>query len=259
MEYTKEGRKIGDRSQFLGFPIDLLTLSQAAELIASDAHPGSKTVITANAATLSMASHDENLKAALRSASLVVADGMSVVWGARLRGIPVPDRVAGIDLMTALLRRPENKRLSIYLLGATLEIVTKLKEDIASQYPGIRVVGFRDGYFKLTEQDSVIADIAATHPQVLFIGMPSPFKEAWAESNRDRLGAGWIIGVGGSFDVLAGVIRRAPKIVQRAGLEWAWRLAMEPRRLWRRYLHYNTQFLQLLLMDALQSTVRRLR
>jgi N-acetylglucosaminyldiphosphoundecaprenol N-acetyl-beta-D-mannosaminyltransferase len=199
--------------------------------------------MTANASHLCMMQHDAALRAACDAADLVVADGMSVVWALRAAGINVPERVAGVDLMVKLLECGGAEGLRVYFLGAKPEVVTKLSRDCAARYPGLVVAGYRDGYFTAADQAAIAEEIRAAKPHMLFVGMPSPFKETWVEEYRGRLNVPVIIGVGGSFDVLAGFVERAPAIMQRLGLEWAWRLMMEPRKLWKRYLTTNTEFI----------------
>lgn len=202
----------------------------------------SHTVITANASHLCMMQQDGELRNACRSGDLIVADGMSVVWALRAAGTPVPERVAGVDLMDRLLEAGGKRGLRAYFLGAKPEVVSTLAEKCELRYPGLVVSGWRDGYFSVAEHDRIIDNIRESAPHMLFVGMPSPFKENWSEKHRQRLNVPVIMGVGGSFDVLAGFIKRAPNFVQSMGMEWAWRLGMEPRKLWKRYLTLNSEF-----------------
>jgi N-acetylglucosaminyldiphosphoundecaprenol N-acetyl-beta-D-mannosaminyltransferase len=133
----------------------------------------------------------------------------------------------------------------VYFLGAKPEVVNALAERVARDHPGIVVAGKRDGYFTPADHDAIVEEIRRAEPHMLFIGMPSPFKETFAEEHRARLDVPVVIGVGGSFDVLAGFIARAPHAVQKLGMEWFWRLAMEPRKLFMRYLKTNSEFLWL--------------
>jgi N-acetylglucosaminyldiphosphoundecaprenol N-acetyl-beta-D-mannosaminyltransferase len=203
------------------------------------------TVITLNAAILCLMRRDPVLRAACRNGDLVLPDGMSVVWTSRLAGIPCPERVAGVDLMVRMLEAASEHRLSIYLLGARSGVVAELARRCARDYPGLVVAGFRDGYFGPEQYEQVVEHIRQTAPHMLFVGMPSPFKETWTERYRAELDVPVIMGVGGTFDVLAGYVRRAPRALQSVGMEWAWRLAMEPRRMWKRYLVGNSEYLWL--------------
>jgi N-acetylglucosaminyldiphosphoundecaprenol N-acetyl-beta-D-mannosaminyltransferase len=210
------------------------------------------TVITVNAAILCMMRRDQELRNACRSGDLIVPDGMSVVWTSRLAGIPLPERVTGADLMPRLLEAASEHRLSVYFLGARPAVVDQLVRRCARDYPGLIVAGSRDGYFGPAEHEDVIGHVREAAAHMLFVGMPSPFKETWSERHREALGVPVIMGVGGTFDVLAGYVRRAPRLLQSWGLEWSWRLAMEPRRMWRRYLATNAEYLWLAAGEVLR-------
>jgi N-acetylglucosaminyldiphosphoundecaprenol N-acetyl-beta-D-mannosaminyltransferase len=205
----------------------------------------SHTVITANASHLCMMRRDPELALACQAAHLTVADGMSVVWALRASGQPIPERVAGVDLMARLLVAAGQHRLRVYFLGARREVIAALVERTLAQHPGIEIPGFRDGYFGPDDHLDIVEEIRASGAHMLFVGMPSPFKETWCERHRQRLNVPVILGVGGSFDVLGGFIMRAPRWARSLGLEWFWRLLMEPRKLWKRYLTTNSEFIWL--------------
>ena len=236
-----------ERSELLGLCFDPVTMEAAVArcLDLCRAPRASHMVITANASHLCMMRRDAELARACRAGDLVVADGMSVVWALQALGRPVPQRIAGVDLMAHLLAAAADHRLRVYFLGARREVVTALVERSRVQHPGLEIAGFRDGYFGQDDHLSIVEDIRASGAHMLFVGMPSPFKETWCERHRQRLEVPVIMGVGGSFDVLAGFIKRAPRWVQSLGLEWFWRLLMEPRKLWKRYLTTNSEFIWL--------------
>jgi len=200
-----------------------------------------------NAAKVVNAAGDPAFRTLLNSFDLICADGMSVVWSARLLGLPRMERVAGIDLMQALLERAESRGYGVYFLGATDEVLQEMMGKLMRRFPRLRVAGHRNGYFDPSSHEEVCAGIAASGADLLFVGMPTPAKESFLMHNRHRLGVSFAMGVGGTFDVLAGKVRRAPRVLQRAGLEWAFRLAQEPGRLWKRYLFSNGQFLAMVL------------
>jgi N-acetylglucosaminyldiphosphoundecaprenol N-acetyl-beta-D-mannosaminyltransferase len=209
-------------------------------------------LITINAAVLVMMRKDAALAAACRAGALIVPDGMSVLWASRLVGRPLRARVAGVDLMAHLLETAAARALSVFFLGATEEVVQKLAALCESRYPGLVVAGYRNGYFKESDYLEVIKQIRRSGADILFVGMPTPFKEVWCEQHREALGVPVIMGVGGSFDVLTGLIRRAPLWMQNAGLEWFWRLLMEPRKMWKRYFVTNSIFIALSLIETMR-------
>jgi N-acetylglucosaminyldiphosphoundecaprenol N-acetyl-beta-D-mannosaminyltransferase len=182
-----------------------------------------------------------------------------VVWTLKASGQPTPERVAGVDLMARLLAAAETHQLRVYFLGAKREVVRALVERCRAQFSGLEIAGFRDGYFGPSDYLRIVEDIRASQADMLFVGMPSPFKEIWCERYRERLQVPVIMGVGGSFDVLAGFVKRAPPWVQSLGMEWLWRLMMEPRRLWRRYLTSNSEFVWLAGREVIARRLRRAR
>jgi N-acetylglucosaminyldiphosphoundecaprenol N-acetyl-beta-D-mannosaminyltransferase len=206
-----------------------------------------------------MIRRDQELALACRASNLIVADGMSVVWALRASGQTIPERVAGVDLMARLLAVAGEHRLRVYFLGAKREVVSTLVERIRAQHPGLEIAGFRDGYFGPDEHLRIVEEIRASEADMLFVGMPSPFKETWCERYRQRLEVPVIVGVGGSFDVLAGFIKRAPRWLQSLGMEWFWRLLMEPRKLWKRYLTTNSEFSWLASREIIARRRGRLR
>jgi exopolysaccharide biosynthesis WecB/TagA/CpsF family protein len=234
-----------EKADLLGLSFDALTMDTAVArcLDLCRAPRASHTVITANASHLCMMRRDPELARACRAGDLILADGMSVVWSLRASGRRVPERVTGVDLLARLLAAAGQHRLRVYFLGARGEVLKTLVERARAQNPGIEIAGFHDGYFGADEHLSLIEEIRASRADMLFVGMPTPFKETWCERHRERLNVPLIVGVGGSFDVLAGFIKRAPVWVQSLGMEWFWRLLMEPRKLWKRYLTNNSEFI----------------
>lgn len=199
-----------------------------------------------NAAKVVSARDDRRLAHVLDSADLVTADGQALVWASRLLGTPLPERVAGIDLMHRLLELAEVEGFRVFFLGAREDVLGRAVENIRRSHPRLAVAGSHHGYFDDSENDSVCAAVNAVRPDVLFVAMSSPRKEYWVEDCGARLDVPLIVGVGGALDVVAGDVARAPEWMQRAGLEWLFRLLQEPRRLWRRYLVTNTRFVSLL-------------
>lgn len=246
------------RSELLGLEFERAGMSPlVARLLAWCRGPRqSHIVVTANASHLCMMRRDSELRHACQAADMAVPDGMSVVWALRILGRPVTERVAGIDLMTRLLDAGSAGSaggLAVYFLGARPAVVRAVVEDCRRRYPGLVIAGARDGYFTPADHDAIVEDIRASGAHLLLVGMPTPFKDVFCQRHRERLQVPVIIGVGGSFDVLAGVIARAPVVVQALGLEWAWRLMMEPRKLWKRYLTTNSEFIWLVLREYVRG------
>jgi len=190
---------------------------------------------------------DAEIKKIIQQADMVSADGYSVVRACRWLKKKDIDRVTGIDTMMALLKEAEELELTVYFLGTKEAILNKLLEVLKQQYPKLKIAGAQHGYFE--DEQEVVKEIADCQPQMLFIGMTSPYKEAFVNKYKKELNANLIMGVGGSFDVLAGEISRAPAWMQRNGLEWLHRFMKEPQRLYKRYIFENVYFIYLLVQE----------
>jgi N-acetylglucosaminyldiphosphoundecaprenol N-acetyl-beta-D-mannosaminyltransferase len=205
-----------------------------------------------NASKIVAIQTDAEMRRSIEDAELVVADGQSVVWAARLLGTPLPTRVAGIDLMHRTFELAERRGYSVYILGARQEVLEGAVARLAEAHPRLRIAGYRNGYFDESEDPEVAAAIRASGADVLFVAISSPRKEYFLGRHGPGLGVPYVMGVGGAIDVVAGFTRRAPAWIQRIGLEWAFRLAQEPRRLFKRYLVTNVHFIALVLREALR-------
>jgi N-acetylglucosaminyldiphosphoundecaprenol N-acetyl-beta-D-mannosaminyltransferase len=210
-----------------------------------------------NAAKLVSMRSDWHLRRIIADCELVTADGQSVVWASRLLGRALPGRVAGIDLMEQLFELAEREGYRIFILGARSDVLDKALEELRSRHPRLVVAGHRDGYFDDSESEAVAAQVRESSTDILFVAMSSPKKEYWLGRHGRELGVPLVMGVGGSIDVLAGLTRRAPLLMQRLGLEWLFRLLQEPRRLLRRYLVTNTQFMLLVARELVRRLARR--
>jgi N-acetylglucosaminyldiphosphoundecaprenol N-acetyl-beta-D-mannosaminyltransferase len=217
----------------LGIPVDALGWDEALDLVTGwllrrqgpAAH-----VVTANPEMIVRAHGDARLRHVLRAAELVVPDGTGVVWAARVLGRPVPGRIAGIDLTTALLGRAAESGRQVFFLGAEPGIAEQAAARLRERLPQLRIAGWHHGYFSQDRNGDVIERINASGADLLLVAMGVPRQELWIADNRDRLNVKVAIGVGGAFDVFAGKVRRAPAWLQRLGLEWAYRVIKEPRR-----------------------------
>jgi len=237
----------------VGVPIHAMTMEQVLSSVdVAIRHRSRLRIGVVNAAKIVNMRRDTVLRDAVLSSDLILADGMSVVWAGRILNSPLPERVAGIDLMLAMLQRGHERGYRLYCLGARDEVLDRVIQRIAVDYPNVAVVGRHHGYFGVEDAPKVAAGIATVRPDILLVAMTSPKKEEFLARWADDLEVPVCHGVGGSFEVLAGSVRRAPVRWQRLGLEWLFRVLQEPRRLWRRYLITNTLFCALVAREFLR-------
>lgn len=201
--------------------------------------------VVVNASKVNLMEADQKLAEIVNACPLINADGASIVWAAKKLGVPLKERVTGIDLFQRLVKVADQKGYGVYLFGAKEEVVTKVKEIFEERYPNIRIVGYRNGYFTEADEPQIVADMAASGADMMFVAFSSPKKEYWVRKYLDEMGIPFVMGVGGSFDVVAGVTDRAPKWMQNHGLEWFYRFIQEPGRLWKRYIVGNVKFVAL--------------
>lgn len=248
----------GSRAVVLGCTIDRLdmprTVDRCEELIAARDFAQH---VSINAAKIVSMQQDEELRRIIERCELVSADGQAVVWASRLLGDPLPSRVAGVDLMQELLARAELRGFRVYLLGAKRDVLDEATRRILERFPALVLAGTRDGYFSDEEAAQVAEEIRDSRADILFVAMPSPRKEYWLGHHGRTTGVPFVMGVGGSIDVIAGLTKRAPVLMQRLGLEWLYRLLQEPRRLWRRYFTTNLAFARLLSRALLHRLATR--
>ncbi len=243
------------RQSLFGVGLDALTMDETVRRCLDAARRGERIEIgMVNAAKLVNMRRDPRLAEAVAGCDLVLADGQAVVWAGRVLGVRLPERVAGIDLFMRLLAAAEEADISVYLLGAQQQVLELMLRQISERFPKLRVAGSRNGYFADSEQGAVADAIADSRAQLLFLGMTSPKKEIFTAGYGDRTGAHVVHGVGGSFDILAGITKRAPVVWQRMGLEWFYRTLQEPRRLGKRYLTTNTAFLLMTVRELIRRT-----
>lgn len=197
-----------------------------------------------NADKINELNENERLKQIVNSCGIINADGASVIIASKYLGKFLPERVAGIDLMQNLVELSEKKGYSVYLLGAKQEVVEKTARVLKYQYPKLKLIGTRNGYFKESEWPAISAELKELCPDFVFVGISSPMKEYLIEFLQDDGNDSVFMGVGGSFDVISGNIPRAPKWMQQSGLEWLFRVIQEPKRLFRRYFVGNWVFIK---------------
>ena len=215
--------------EILGVNVNSLTMAQAVEAVQQFiAEKKVALVATANAEMLMRATQDEELKDILNQADLVVPDGAGTVWAAGHLGEPMPERVAGFDLAQELMREAPSRGDRVYFFGSAPGVADKAKAE--ELYPGIQVVGVRNGFFSEADEPQIIADIRAAKPDILLAALGVPKQEKWLKKHMQELQVPVSIGVGGTLDVMAGVMERAPLWMQKAKLEWLFRGLKQPSR-----------------------------
>jgi N-acetylglucosaminyldiphosphoundecaprenol N-acetyl-beta-D-mannosaminyltransferase len=246
------------RANVLGCSIDAVTLEQGVAIAEEQiALRGSCQHVAINAAKLVRFQHDGQLRSVIRGCQLVTADGQAIVWAGRVLGQPLPERVTGIDLMDAVLERANERGYGVYVLGARSEVLARALTALRQRFPALRLVGARHGYFRADEEAAIVESIREAAPDVLFVALETPAKELFLARHRDRLQVPFVMGVGGAVDILGGVRRRAPRWLQRLGLEWAFRLAQDPRRLAGRYIVGNMRFTWLVARELVRQRFAR--
>lgn len=236
---------------FFGCPMHPWTRLQTVQEIERriDARQFTQHVVVNVAKIVNMRS-DLSLRKSVIESDIVSIDGVGVVWGGRFLGLKIPERVAGIDLFNELLGLSEKKGYPVFLLGAKPEVLEEAVDSINRKYPNIRIVGSHHGYF-WDDEPSVVKKISDSDARLLFVAISSPKKETFINNWRDRLNVDFVMGVGGSIDIFGGLVNRAPEWMQRAGLEWLYRVFQEPRRMWKRYLVTNLEFAGMLIREKL--------
>ena len=238
----------GKRRRFFGANIDLLTMDESLKAV--DPIIAKRVPIQhvgVNVSKLILMKEDKALADMVNACPIINVDGQGVVWGAQWLGIPVPERVTGIDLFERLIARAAQKGYRVYFFGAREEMAKRTVENFLRDYPELQVAGWRNGYFKDEEEAQIVQDIRRSGADMLFVAMTSPKKEYFLTKYLEEMNVPFAMGVGGSFDVIAGMTLRAPLWAQRSGFEWLFRLLNEPRRLWKRYLSTNLVFAWMLL------------
>jgi N-acetylglucosaminyldiphosphoundecaprenol N-acetyl-beta-D-mannosaminyltransferase len=243
------------KQKFLNIPIDSLTMIETLEKVDSAITLNKQihhTVV--NAGKVVLMQTDKELEKSVVEADIINADGKAIVWAANLLGHKLPERVSGIDLMEQLVMRSFEKGYKCFFFGATEEVVTKLVNIYKMQYSEDMIAGYRNGYFKKEDEDKIALQIAESGANILFVAITSPKKEIFLNTYKNKLtNVNFIMGVGGSFDVIAGKVKRAPLWMQNSGLEWFYRVVQEPKRMWKRYLVGNTKFIYLIIKEYFKS------
>jgi N-acetylglucosaminyldiphosphoundecaprenol N-acetyl-beta-D-mannosaminyltransferase len=206
--------------------------------------------VVVNAGKIVAMQKDLQLRQSVNESDLINADGQAVVWASKVLGKPLKERVAGIDLMVNLVKMAHEKKYKIFFFGAKEDIVKKVVANYSDKYSSEIIAGYRNGYFKKEEERDIAREISESGAHILFVAISSPTKENFLYENRDILSkVNFVMGVGGSFDVVAGKVKRAPFWMQKSGLEWFYRFIQEPKRMWKRYLIGNSKFIWLVIKE----------
>jgi N-acetylglucosaminyldiphosphoundecaprenol N-acetyl-beta-D-mannosaminyltransferase len=204
--------------------------------------------VVVNAGKIVSMQKDLQLRKSVNESDLINADGQAVVWASKILGKPLKERVAGIDLMTNLVELAHEKQYKIFFFGAKEQSVKFVVDKYTKQYSSNIIAGYRNGYFKKEEEQDIAKEIANSGANILFVAISSPTKENFLYENKKLLEkVNFVMGVGGSFDVVSGKVKRAPLWMQNSGLEWFYRFTQEPRRMWKRYLIGNIKFILLVI------------
>ncbi len=224
-------------ASILGCKVHLVNMAEAVQIVEQmiEGDQNGNQVVTLNAEIIYQSKKETKLQNIINQASLVTADGIGTVWGARILGYPQKERVSGIDLLYELCTTGATRGWKIYLLGAAPGVAEKAGQKLEQNYPGLEVCGKRHGYFSPEDENEIITDINSKSPDILLVALGAPKQEYWINQKRNTLKVPVCMGVGGSFDVIAGIKKRAPKVFIALNLEWLYRLLTEPSR-WKRQL-----------------------
>lgn len=241
------------RIQVLGTPVDNLTMTETLDIIKNAIETkGHLHHSVVNAGKIVLMQNNPQLKQSVESADLINADGAGVVLASKLLGNPLVERVTGIDLMEKIVEMAYVNKYKIFFFGAKEEVIQKLVDKYLRKYNYDIIAGFRNGYFVKAQEPVIAQQIADSKANILFVAMTSPLKENFLFENREVLrSVNFTMGVGGSFDVIAGYVKRAPRWMQNSGLEWFYRVYQEPKRMFKRYLVGNAKFMYLTLQYSL--------
>lgn len=236
------------RIDFLNTYVDVLTMKETLDTI--EKYVKEKRCIqhvVINASKINLMQKDDELTKIVNGCPLINADGQSIVWASKFLGHPLPERVTGIDIFTKLIEISAKKGYRPYFFGATEEVVQEVIRKFKDYYPNLNIAGYRNGYFKDSESIKIAEDIGKSGADILFVAFSSPKKEYWIKEYMEIMKVPFVMGVGGSFDIIAGKTSRAPKWMQKFGLEWFFRFIQEPRRMWKRYIVGNFNFIKLVI------------
>lgn len=244
---------MAQRIEMIGCKIDNLSMKETLQRVdgfIQSGRPHQHVVV--NVDKLVKASRDPQLRHIINECALINVDGMPVVWASRILGKPLKERVAGVDLFEAIMRRAAQTGWRVFLLGAQEEVVARVQQAYEKKYPGLTVAGYRNGYWGQEDEQAVVEQIKAARADILFVAISSPKKEQFLNRYQAEMRIPFAMGVGGTFDVAVGKVKRAPLWMQKSGFEWFYRFLQEPRRMFRRYFIEDMVFFWLLLKEAIR-------
>lgn len=247
------------RQYLMGCPVDNFdmqgTINEAEKYIKS------KTLcqhVVVNVAKFVHMQKDVKLKKIISDCTIINADGMALVWASRILGKPLPCRVAGVDLFQELVGVCARKGYKPYFFGAKQWVIEKMVAEFLEKYPELEVAGFRNGYYDKSEEPQIAENIRESKADMLFVGFSSPMKEKFLNKWMKTMEVPFCMGVGGSFDIMAGKTTRAPGWMQNSGLEWFYRVLQEPRRMWKRYAKTNPVFIMMVVRELIQRDIKKI-
>lgn len=245
---------MNQKINFLGTQVDNLSMSETLSLIEESIEHKEKIIREdINAAKIVWMQNDPKFKQIIQKADLINADGQSIILASKLLGKPIKERVSGIDLMEEIVSSAHKKQWKVFFLGASEEVVSKTVNTYIDKYSEKIIAGYHNGYFTKEDEKKIVNKINRSNANILFIGISSPKKEYFIDTNSKELNCNLIMGVGGSFDVIAGKVSRAPVWMQKSALEWLYRLLQEPGKMWKRYLYTNTVFIYLVMKESIMK------
>ncbi|MBE7053030.1 MAG: WecB/TagA/CpsF family glycosyltransferase [Ruminococcaceae bacterium] len=223
---------MSEKVNVLGMKIDKFTIEEVSCKIMEfiSANTKGHYIFTPNSEMIMAGYRDEELKEILNSADILTADGIGVVYASKILKNPIKERCAGYDIACNLLSKLNSEKKSLYLFGSSEDVVVGAKENIEKMHPNINIVGYANGYFDELREKEIICDINEKMPDVVFVCLGVPKQEKWIFNNAKNLNAKVLMGLGGSLDVFAGKVKRAPVFFQKLGIEWLYRLIKQPKR-----------------------------
>ncbi len=244
----------------MGCPVD--DLDMQGTILEAEKYIRSKQLcqhVVVNVAKFVAMQKDNTLKRIISNCNVINADGMPLVWASKIIGNPLPCRVAGVDLFQELVAVCALKGYKPYFFGAKPWVVEKVVDTFKKKYPSLEIAGFRNGYFDQSEEAQIANDIKKSNADILFVGFSSPMKENFLNHWMTLMQVPFCMGVGGSFDIVAGKTIRAPVWMQKAGMEWFYRILQEPKRMWKRYAKTNPVFIWLVLKELVKKDMGKLK